>query len=331
MRIIAFLLGASLVISCGTATKQPKADGGNNVKNAPALTTPVTPEGVGAHLEFLSSDALEGRDTGSEGIDRAASYIAGHFEQAGVKPFYPKYRDTLENYQGYAANVVGYLEGTDPELKNEWVVIGAHYDHIGKVKAEKGDSIANGANDNASGTVAVMEIARKMAAVKDRRRSVLFALFTAEEKGLKGSAHLAKRLMREGRKVYTVINFEMLGVPMTQEYLVYMTGYEMSNLAEMMNEMAGESLVGLLPKAKEYQLFKRSDNYPFFKTYGVPAHTFSTFDFTNFGYYHKAGDEYSLMDTGHMANVIERMLPLVEGVVNSDAQAVHLKDAEGLE
>lgn len=331
MRKIAFLAGVALMISCGTAVKQPKAETANSTTDTAVLAAPVTPEGVGAHLEFLSSDALEGRETGSEGIDRAAIYIADHFRQAGVKPFYPQYRDTLENYQGYAANVVGYLEGTDPELKDEWVVIGAHYDHIGTVTAVDGDSIANGANDNASGTVAVMEIARKLAAVKDRRRSVLFALFTAEEKGLKGSAHLAKRLKNEGRKVYTVINFEMLGVPMTQDYLVYMTGYEMSNMAKIMNEIAGEAIIGLLPKAKEYQLFRRSDNYPFYKTYGIPAHTFSTFDFTNFGHYHKAGDEYGLMDPGHMANVIERMLPLVEGVVNSKQNAVYLQENGGLE
>lgn len=323
MKKIILIFGALVFLSCGSkGSKQVVAAETTTIVNK-VTEAPVTPAGVGELLSYLADDALEGRDTGSEGIEMAASYIAAYFQEAGVKPFYPQYRDTLQNVEGYAANVVGYLEGSDPELKHEIVVIGAHYDHIGMVKPVEGDSIANGANDNATGTVAVMELARKMAGM-NHRRSVLFALFTAEEKGLKGSAHLAQRLKEEGRKVYTVINFEMLGVPMKRDYLVYMTGFEMSNMAAVMNAVSKDTLVGFLPTAKQYRLFQRSDNYPFYKSFGVPAHTLSTFDFTNFEHYHQAGDEFELMNPDHMARVIRDLLPSVSEVVNSDKNAVQL-------
>lgn len=326
MRKLFSLLGTFLLFSCGPVATVQNADTTTAARGAIAVAS-VTPESIGEKLAYLASDELRGRDTGTEGVGLAADYVANFFREAGVRPFYPDYRDTLSNFEGYAANVVGYLEGSDPELKNEFVVIGAHYDHVGVVRAVDGDTIANGANDNASGTVAVMEIAGQMVAGSRPRRSILFALFTAEEKGLKGSEHLAGRLKAEGVRVVAVINFEMLGVSMDREYLMYMTGYEKSTMAEKMNEIAGETVVGLLPEAEKYNLFKRSDNYPFYKVFGVPAHTLSTFDFTNFKYYHQPGDEFQLMDLDHMSEVIQKVLPLVRGVVNSDKDVVRIHAA----
>ncbi|GAL62396.1 M20/M25/M40 family metallo-hydrolase [Algibacter lectus] len=109
--------------------------------------------------------------------------------------------------------MVGYIEGNDPGLKDEFVILGAHYDHIGTAKEVNGDVIANGANDDASGTVAVMEWAKYFSQTKTNKRSVLFTLYAAEEMGLKGSGHLAERLKSDSLNVYTMINFEMIGVP----------------------------------------------------------------------------------------------------------------------
>lgn len=272
-------------------------------------------------MNFLASDDLKGRDSGSEGIERAADFIAKKFESHGILPFFDTYRDTLSNFNPTAYNIVGYLEGKDAALKNEIIIIGAHYDHIGILKPTQGDSIANGANDNASGTTAVLEFARYFAQNKNNKRTLVFALFTAEEKGLKGSEHLAKKLQHKGQSPYLMLNFEMIGVPLKNwDYHAYITGYEKSNLAEVCNTLAGKNLIGFLPKANEYNLFKRSDNYPFYEVFGIAAHTFCTFDFTNYDYYHKVGDEIDALDLDHMANLINEMMPMVEGLVNQESK-----------
>ena len=98
----------------------------------------------------------------------------------------------------------------------------------------------------------------------------------------------------------------------------------MSNLAEVSNKYAGEKLIGFLPTAKEYNLFQRSDNYDFYKEFKVPSHTYCTFDFTNFNHYHKVGDELELMDFNHMANMINKLLPVLEGISNAPTQEVIL-------
>ncbi|EAR17158.1 MULTISPECIES: M28 family metallopeptidase [Robiginitalea] len=267
---------------------------------------------------FLASDALGGRDTGSEGLEQAATYLEGRLKDFGIQPYFDAYRDTLTNIEDTGYNIVGYLQGSEPGLSGEYVLIGAHYDHIGRVAPREGDSIANGANDNATGTAMVLELARFFARCKPPARSLVFAFFSAEERGLMGSAHLAKRLKAQGADLYAMLNFEMTGVPMAgKDYRVYLTGYERSNLAEVANELAGSKLVGLLPQAQEFNLFQRSDNLPFYQEFQVPAHTFSTFDFTNFDYYHLPGDEPSGMDFGHMAELLNDLIPVVKGIADS--------------
>lgn len=295
-----------------------------DVKKKQALVT--TPEEVKEIVSYLASDKLKGRDTGSEGIDKAAIYIANDFKASGVKEYYSSYRDTFKVGNKEAFNVVGVIEGEDPELKNEFVVIGAHYDHIGNGSKVGEDIIANGANDNAAGTAVVMELAKYLVNKKNKR-SVLFVAFAAEEKGLLGSKHLAKRLKKEGVQVRIVLNFEMIGVPLKdKDYTAYVTGYEMSNLAEKMNSYASANLVGYLPKAKQYQLFSRSDNYPFYEEFNIPAQTFCTFDFTNFDYYHHVDDEIDKLDFNHMASFINAYAPAVEKVINSKSGEIKLNE-----
>jgi aminopeptidase-like protein len=269
----------------------------------------VSSKDVHEELSYLASDDLQGRATGSEGIEKAAVYIENIFRENGITPYFETYRDNFEvkNKQGF--NIVGLLEGKDEILKKEFIVIGAHYDHIGLHKEVDGDSIANGANDNAAGTVAVIELAKQFAKL-DTKRSVLFVLFSGEEMGLQGSKHLAKKMHDSKLDIYVMFNIEMIGVPMkTTDYRAYITGYEMSNLAEKFNEYSNETILGFLPKAKEYQLFKRSDNYPFYKEYKIPAQTISTFDFTNYNFYHHVDDEVEKMDPEFMAELIGDLMP----------------------
>ena len=130
------------------------------------------------------------------------------------------------------------------------------------------------------------------------------ALFADEEKGLRGAAHLAQRLKEEGVSLAYMVNFEMLGVTLTSgENQVYMTGYNLSDMPEKMNTYAPE-FVQFLPEAKQYNLFRRSDNYSFYQIHNIPAQTLSTFDFKNYDYYHKAGDEAEKLDVANMNKVI---------------------------
>ena len=285
----------------------------------------VAEENVIKTLSYLTSDELEGRNSGSEGIEKAAVYLENLLKANDIKPYFKTYRDTLSNFDKPAFNIVGYIEGTDKKLKNEFVVIGAHYDHIGRIKAVNGDDIGNGANDNASGTTAVTEVAKYFAKFKNNKRSILIVFFSAEEKGLLGSRHLAAKLKEQKMDLYFMFNFEMIGVPMKDKGMdFYLTGFGKSNMATTMNEYAGEKLVGYLPIETKYMLFRASDNYPFFTEFNVPAQTVSTFDFENFEFYHQPDDEFELMDTKHMTTVISKTIPVLEKMINAQTKEIKL-------
>ena len=298
------------------------------LQETPTVVLSKTSEAsVRSRMEYLASNDLRGRETGTEGIEKAAVYIEERFKEAGIKPYFETYRDSfaVRGLTGY--NMVGFIEGNDPDLKNEFVILGAHYDHVGRAKAVNGDSIANGANDNAAGTVAVLEIAKHFAAAKNNKRSMLFILFSAEEMGLQGAKHISSRLKTEGLDLYSLVNFEMIGVPMkNREFQAYLTGYENSNMAEKFNEYANANVLGFLPQAKEYSLFQRSDNYPFYQEFKVPAQTISTFDFTNYEYYHHVSDEADKMDYVHMSNLIDKVIQGITGMVNSASKEIKMNE-----
>ncbi len=276
-------------------------------------------------LTYLASDELEGRKTGTEGIEKAAVYIENIFTESKLEPYFTTYRDSFEVKGKTGYNLVALKEGNHPDLKKEYILLGAHYDHIGKVKkAIEGDSIANGANDNAAGTTAVLALAKQFSKI-ETKRSILFVLFSAEEEGLIGSKHLAKKLDEAETDIYVLLNFEMIGVPLKGEsYQAYLTGYKKSNLAEKFNHYAGEKVLGFFPKAQEFQLFKRSDNYPFYKYLNIPAQSLSTFDFSNYDYYHHVKDETKLMDFNHMRTLLQSMQPAIEKMANTTEKEIHL-------
>lgn len=277
-------------------------------------------------LDYLAADELAGRKTGTAGINHAAEYIEKKFKEYGLSPYFETYRDSFKVNELDAFNIVGLLEGKEEELKNEYIIIGAHYDHIGTAKPVEGDEVANGANDNASGTVGVMQLARHLAQTADNKRSILFVLFSAEEMGLRGSKHLAGLLKLRDLDLYAMINIEMIGVPMkAKDYMAYITGYENSNLAEKFNEYSGgQKILGFLPQAKQLNLFKRSDNYPFFEEFRVPAQTICTFDFSNYPYYHHVDDEANLMDAEHMTQLIDELVPGIKRMANTASKEIKL-------
>lgn len=292
----------------------------------PAPSYKVEEKSVAATLKFLTSDELKGRDAGTEGAEMAAKYLEEIFVKNGIKPYFETYRDTLTNFTPTTYNVVGYLEGTDPVLKKEFVVIGAHYDHIGiTAKPVDGDYIFNGADDNATGTTTVAELVNYYGKAKSNRRSILFCFFSAEEDGLYGSKHLAAKLKGQNFNIYTMLNFEMTGVPLGGGLEAFITGYGRSNMADKFNDYAGKRIIGSNAFEMQYQLFRASDNYPFFMEFNVPAHTLSTTEMSTFKFYHQLDDEFDQMNTAHMTNFIQLMIPVVEKMINAPTHEIVLK------
>lgn len=281
---------------------------------------------VAETLKYLTLDELEGRETGTRGMIKAADYLEQFFKNNNVKPYFKSYRDTISTFKETAFNIVGFVEGTDPVLKNEFIILSAHYDHIGiDKKGVNGDFINNGANDDASGTTAVAEMAKYFSSTQNNKRSILFVFFTGEEKGLLGSMHLAKKLKDQEFKLYAQFNIEMIGVPMKREYLAYITGFDKSNMAAKINEYTGKNTIGFLPKEAEYELFYRSDNYSFYSLFKVPCQSVSTFDFENFEFYHHVSDEFKAMDLPHMTSFIQELLPAITQMANSPTREIHMK------
>lgn len=312
--ILSLLLG---VLSCKSPVQKEVKK-----KSTPNDTTELAYSPTSA-LAFLTSDDLAGRDTGSEGINKAAEYLEKTFKEFDIPPYFETYRDSFqfENADGY--NIVARLK-SDSKKYQKPLIIGAHYDHIGIIKAIDNDSIANGANDNASGTVAVLELAQFLSD-KLLDRDIIFALFSGEEHGLLGSKHLAKTMKSMEVKPYLVFNFEMLGVPLKDKnYEAYITGYDKSNFAKVFNDYYDEEFLGYLPEASKYGLFKRSDNYPFYEVFSVPSHTVCTFDFTNYEYYHHVNDELAELDIEAYLKLVNAMKPGVLQLINETETTVKL-------
>ncbi|MBC5833276.1 M20/M25/M40 family metallo-hydrolase [Flavobacterium sp. F372] len=327
MNKISLIAFGLLIASCGPAKMIPTPDVISEVQEnkSKEVIAFAQEANVSKTLKYLTSDELEGRDSGSKGIEKASIYLENLLKENGIKPYFKTYRDTLSNFEKTSYNIVGYIEGTDPVLKNEFVIIGAHYDHIGKISAVNGDDIANGANDNAAGTTSVSEVAKYFAKAKSNKRSLLFVFFSAEEKGLLGSKHLAAKLKQQNMNLYFMFNYEMVGVPMqNRDMLMYITGFGKSNMAAKMNEYSGDKLVGYIPAETKYMLFRASDNFPFYDEFNVPAQTVSTFDFENFDFYHQPDDEFELMNTAHITTVVNKTIPVLEKMMNAPTKEIKL-------
>ena len=198
-------------------------------------------------------------------------------------------------------NVLAMIEGTDSQLKNEFILLSAHYDHVGVGTPDaEGDSIFNGARDNAVGTVAVLNAARYFAK-NPPKRSILFALWTAEEKGLLGSAYFANNPLLPLNQIVYNLNIDNGGYNDTS--LITVIGLGRTTADFLINEAVAE--FGLTAKADpspEQGLYDRSDNVNFARK-GIPAPTFglgfTAFDDEINKYYHKATDEVESFDLNY--------------------------------
>ncbi|MEM6799228.1 MAG: M20/M25/M40 family metallo-hydrolase [Planctomycetota bacterium] len=168
-----------------------------------------------AHIEVLAADAYEGRSSGSRGGRAAAAYLVEQLEKRGVAGGAPD-GGYYQSLQGGRRNVLAKVPGTDPELADEWIVLGAHYDHVGYGNRRTSFGpigyIHNGADDNASGVAALLELVEALSANKvELRRSLLIAFWDGEEIGMIGSQHWARHPTVPLRQVKLAVNIDMIG------------------------------------------------------------------------------------------------------------------------
>jgi len=200
------------------------------------------------------------------------------------------------------SNIAGILPGKT--LPNEYVIFSAHYDHLGIGRPVKGDSIYNGANDDAAGTTAVIALAKYFKAMHNNKRTLVFATFTAEELGEVGSTYFSKQI--DASKVVAMFNIEMIGTESKWgKNSAYMTGYDKTDMSKILGEnLKGTNFKFYPDPYLQEQLFYRSDNASLAKL-GVPAHTISTSKMDNEPNYHKVTDEISTLDMNNMAEIIK--------------------------
>lgn len=291
-------------------------------------------------LSALAADSMEGRRTGTPGARRAARFLAAELERYGVEaagddgyfqhvpmawievagPNGTRQRlalpsadldfDTLppDRILDTEVNVVGIIPGSDPAVAREAVVLGAHFDHVGIGQAINGDSIYNGADDDGSGTVAVLEIARSLVQGQPPRRTVVVLLSTAEEMGLLGTRWYIEDPVVPIEQTVADLQIEMIGRPDPEAGGFgrgWLTGYERTTMGDQLSA-AGSPIV---PDPRPDQnFFFRSDNIAFARL-GIPAHTLSSFNLHTD--YHSPSDEVELVDFGHMAALVEAAIEAV--------------------
>jgi hypothetical protein len=218
----------------------------------------ISKEELKKNLEYLASNDLEGRMSGKKGNKLAAEFVKKKFEEMGLSTEYHKFPIKRVNPgpkneigDDFTQNVYAWIEGNDPQLKNEIVVVGAHLDHIGygpSMSRWGGNKVHPGADDNASGTVALLEIAKAFAALKDQnKRTIVFMAFSAEEMGLKGSIHYVNnpQFPRDNpdiKKHVFMLNMDMIGYLGQSKSVVFNDGSSSPDVGAIIDSLSKKYL-----------------------------------------------------------------------------------------
>lgn len=345
MRLRAFICVTALLLSRASSAKER-----DHRDIARALRT-ISADSLRGNLSFLASDALRGRWTPSPELDIAAEFIASRFREAGLEPgngnsyfqvadltelaaetekrFRTVHSQTLEQ-PIIARNVVGLLRGSDPQLRDTYVIVSAHYDHLGTLKTAgnlsknsrpiNGDEIFNGANDDGSGTVSVIEIAKALAKGKHRpKRSIVFIAFCGEERGELGSQYYVRHPLFPLDQTVAEINIEQVGRSDSDlgKGNATLTGYDYTDMTAAVERSAKMSRVPLVRTKETDPYFQASDNFSFARA-GIPDFTFATsYEFPD---YHGLKDEWQKIDFPELAKV-DRLLARVIWSVSNNQNA----------
>jgi len=215
---------------------------------------------------------------------------------------------------GETWNTVGMVAGSDPSLRDQAVMFSAHLDHLGTKMTSHGKVIYHGADDDASGVSAVLELARALASGPRPRRTVLFAFFGSEERGGLGSTYFREYPPLPLAHIVAALEFEMLGRPddAIPKHKLWLSGYERSDLG---SELAAHNAPLVADPHTGEHFFERSDNYPLARK-GVVAHTVSSYGLHRD--YHRPSDNLAHIDFPHLTEAIEEMIAPAEWLANSD-------------
>ena len=226
--------------------------------------------------------------------------------------------------RGSTANVVARLPGSDPKRASEAMLLTAHIDHLGLGDPVDGDAIYNGANDDASGVAAVLELARALASGPRPRRTVLFALFGSEERGGYGAAYFRERPPIPLDRIVANIEFEEIGLPDPKmpPHTLWLTGWERSDLGPSLAAHGARLVADPHP---EEDFFRRSDNYLLARR-GVVAHTVCSNAL--YPQYHQPSDDPGILDYGHMAETIGSLIDPIRWLLDSDFRPRWTKDGK---
>jgi hypothetical protein len=312
-RAIRLTAGCVVLFACGSPP-------------APELAPVASPDEVREIVSALAADSMEGRRTGTPGSARAARFLAERMSSYGLEPggdsgYYQRVAyevvqgpegemlrlassgstDTTQAERVHDYNLIGLIRGSDPGLRDQVVVLGAHFDHVGIGKPVEGDSIYNGADDDASGVAAVMAAARALAK-SPPRRTVIVLLTSGEEFGVLGTQWYLDRPTFPLESTVADLQVEMVGRPDSLAGgpgKLWLTGYERSTMGESFSR-AGIPVVA--DPRPDFRFFERSDNIVF-ALRGIPAHTLSSFSLH--GDYHQPSDEVDRIDFDHLAQAAE--------------------------
>jgi len=276
-------------------------------------------------ISALADDSMEGRGTATRGGDRAARFIADRMREYGLVPAgdsgyfqrVPLAASTDTTGRRHlslvttgespeatvrAVNVVGMMRGADPALRDQAILIDAHYDHLGIGPPVNGDSIYNGADDDASGVVAVLGAARALASGPPPRRAVVFLATTGEELGLLGTRWYVDHPVVPLDRTVANLEIEMIGRP---DSLAggpgkgWLTGFERSTMGE---RLAAAGIPVVADPRPDQRFFLRSGNNAFARR-GMPAHTLSSYGMH--ADYHTPADQVDRIDAGHLSALVQ--------------------------
>jgi Zn-dependent M28 family amino/carboxypeptidase len=262
-------------------------------------------------LATLSADAMEGREVGTAGGARARAYLVERFQAVGLVPFDGDYRQPVRvparggRPVRDGANVVGYLRGT--RLPERYLVVSAHYDHVGVQSA----TVYNGANDNASGTAALLAIARHFAAHRPRH-SLMVAAFDAEEVGLVGARAFVQSPPVERSALVLNLNVDMIGREADDRLFVVGTRRQ-PLLAPVIARVAGRAPLKLImghddPNDRQEDWTRDSDQYAFIEA-GIPALLFSVEDTAQ---HHRPTDDFETITVGFYVRAVQTVIEVIE-------------------
>jgi Zn-dependent M28 family amino/carboxypeptidase len=289
---------------------------------------------VRADEDFLASDALHGRGSATRDEHIAATWAASQFESFGLEPGgengtflqkaplpnplpdrlkqrISKWEDTPRTETW---NAVAILRGSDTKTQQDAILLTAHLDHLGIGPAVNGDTIYNGADDDASGTTAIIELARTLSLGERPKRTIVFALFGSEEIGGFGNRYFINHPPVALDHIIANLEFEMIGRPdpAVPAGKFWLTGYERSNLGPTLVKHGAHLVADPHPDQK---FFQRSDNYALARR-GIIAQTVSSFDLHKD--YHQPSDEISKLDISYLTRVILSMVKPIQWLANTD-------------